>query len=189
MTDTEFHDFMAQLRTDSLADDVPIVSQTNGKLLHFLVGLMGAKTVLEVGCANGYSTLWFAHALQSTDGHITTIDHSTPAADWARRNFATSGLGDRITLHFGRAQAVLPTLADQTYDIIFIDAIKKSYDEFWGLVQPMMHSSTLVIFDDVLKFRHKMEHFHTLMDGLHDQYEIITLPIDADDGTMLVRKR
>ncbi|PID70510.1 hypothetical protein CSB37_02370 [bacterium DOLZORAL124_38_8] len=178
--------FLAQLKTESEADNVPNVTKKNAEFLHFLTRLHKAKLVLEIGTANGYSTIWFADAIEEFDGHVTTIDHSTPSRNWALENFKKVGLEDRITSIFGRAQEVLPTL-DQKFDVIFIDAIKKSYAEFWQLCKPLMHDNTLIIVDDVLKFPVKTKSFHEAIANETD-YQAVIVPTDEDDGIMLIQK-
>lgn len=179
-------EFLRQLKIESEADDVPNVTKKNAEFLHFLTRLKKAKSVLEIGTANGYSTIWFADAIEEFDGHVTTIDHSTPSRAWALKNFETIGLSDRITSIFGRAQEVLPTL-NQTFDIIFIDAIKKSYAEFWQLCKPLMHPNTLIIVDDVLKFPTKTKSFHDAI-AQETEYQAVIVPTDEDDGIMLIQK-
>ena len=80
-------EFLRKLKIESEADDVPNVTKNNAEFLHFLTRLKKAKSILEIGTANGYSTIWFADAVEEFDGHVTTIDHSTPSRAWALENF------------------------------------------------------------------------------------------------------
>ena len=180
--------FLNTLREASISDDVPIVSETNGKFLHFLVGLTKAKDILEVGMANGYSTIHLADAVENNNGHVTTIDVSTPSIAWAKKNFKEADVEHLITLHEGLAEDILPTLHGNLYDMIFIDAMKKGYKTYWEHAKQMMKPDTLVVFDDVMKFKWKMEDFHTMMEN-ETEYEWVILPIDDDDATMIVRKK
>jgi len=179
--------FLRTLEISCREQDVPNITEKNARFLHFLVRMKQAQSVLEIGTAHGYSTIWFVDAVEPFGGHVTTIDHSPPSAANAKESFAGAGVEDQIEFHIGRAQSVLPTLK-QKFDVIFVDAIKKSYGEFWELCKPLMKDDTLVIFDDVLKFPHKTAEFHELMESETD-YTRIILPTDDDDGIMLVRKK
>lgn len=79
--------------------------------------------MLEVGTSNGYSTLWFADALQETGGHIDSIELDPSRHGKAREHVQESRLGDVVTLHQGDALQILPALQGP-YDLAFIDADK-----------------------------------------------------------------
>lgn len=179
-------EFLAKLKIESEAEDVPIVTDENAKFLHFLARMKKAKDVLELGTANGYSGIWLADALEEFDGTLVTIDHSPVSRDWALKNFETAGSKNVESL-LGRAQNIMPTL-NKKFDLIFVDAIKKSYPELWKLCKPLMKEDTVVIFDDVLKFPEKTKEFHELM-ATETDYEQSLVPIDSDDGVLLVQKK
>lgn len=178
--------FLEKLKVECLEQEVPIVTDTNAQFLHFLIRMKKAKDVLELGTANGYSGIWIADALEDTGGTLVTIDHSPVSRDWALKNFETAE-SKNVDSILGRAQSIIPTL-NKKFDLIFVDAIKKTYPEFWELCKPLMKDDTVVIFDDVLKFPEKTENFHALM-KTETEYEQVILPIDEDDGIMLVQKK
>ena len=86
------------------------VSPPQGKLLHLLVRLQGARNILEIGTLGGYSAIWMARALPS-GGRLLTLEADAKHADVARASFARAGLTDVIELHLGPALDTLPQLA------------------------------------------------------------------------------
>jgi len=102
------------------------VPALQGKLLHLLVQMSGARRVLEVGTLGGYSTIWLARGLPS-DGEVVTLEVDADHARVAGANFAAAGVDDRVRLVVGAALDTLPTLADESsapFDLVFIDADK-----------------------------------------------------------------
>src|SRR5947209_18588723 len=100
------------------------VSPNQGKLLHLLARLRGARTILEVGTLGGYSTIWLARALPA-DGRLLTLEYSEKNAEVARRNIARAGLDTIVEVRTGAALDTLPTLAAEgegPFDLVFIDA-------------------------------------------------------------------
>jgi caffeoyl-CoA O-methyltransferase len=129
------------------------VSPSEGKLLHVLALACNAKRILEVGTLAGYSTIWMARALPP-DGRLVTIEVDEAHAEVARVNFARAGLQDRISLHVGRALDVLPDLharLDAPFDMIFIDADKPPYAEYFQWSLKLARPGTLIIADNVIR--------------------------------------
>ena len=104
------------------------VSPPQGKLLHLLARLTGARRILEIGTLGGYSTIWLARAL-SADGKVITLEYEPKHAEVARGNFEAAGLSEKIELRLGRAIETLPQLDREgagPFDLAFIDADKPS---------------------------------------------------------------
>jgi len=100
------------------------VSAAQGKFLHLLVRMSGARRILEIGTLGGYSTIWMAKALPA-DGSIVTLEYEPRHAEVARRNIERAGYADRIEVRVGAAADTLPLLAAerlQPFDFVFIDA-------------------------------------------------------------------
>jgi predicted O-methyltransferase YrrM len=85
------------------------VSAPQGKLIHLLARMSGARKALEIGTLGGYSTIWLARALPD-DGRLITLEVSAKHADVARQNVARAGLGDKVEIRTGAALATLPNL-------------------------------------------------------------------------------
>jgi predicted O-methyltransferase YrrM len=129
------------------------VSPTQGKLLHLLARLQGARTVLELGTLAAYSTIWLARALPK-GGQLTTLESDPKHAAVARANIARAGLTDVVDLLEGKAIETLPLLATQgrgPFDLIFIDADKLNYPSYLSWALKLSRRGTLVIADNVVR--------------------------------------
>lgn len=117
--------------------------------LTWLMKLIDAKKVLEIGSFVGVSAMHFARALPP-EGRVITVEKFDHFAAIARRNFAANGLADRIELVEGDAHEVLPSVADRgPFDLAFIDGNKERYAEYFRLVEPMMSERSVIAVDDV----------------------------------------
>jgi predicted O-methyltransferase YrrM len=117
--------------------------------LGWLLKLIGAKRVLEIGSFVGVSAMHFADALPA-DGRVVTIEKFDHFAAIARRNFGANGFEDRIELVEGDAHEVLPTIRDRgPFDFAFIDGNKERYADYFRLVEPMTSPRSIIVVDDV----------------------------------------
>jgi predicted O-methyltransferase YrrM len=121
------------------------VSPPQGALLELLARLIGARSILEIGTLAGYSTLWLARALPP-GGRIVTLEASPDHAEVARRNLA----GLPVELIVGPALDTLPTLAGP-FDLVFIDADKRSNAEYLGWALRLSRPGTLIVADNVVR--------------------------------------
>jgi predicted O-methyltransferase YrrM len=140
---------------DSTAAELPTiaVSPTQGKLLTLLALSMGAHNILEIGTLGGYSTICFARALPP-DGHLITLEYEAKHATVARANIARAGLAGVVELRLGRAQDTLPQLAAEgrgPFDLIFIDADKTGYTEYFAWAVKLSRHGTVIIADNVVR--------------------------------------
>src|SRR6266566_1558629 len=113
------------------------VAPNEGKQLHLLALVRGARSVLEVGTLGGYSTIWLARALPE-GGRLVTLEADPRHAEVARANIERAGLGGVVELRLGRALDTLPGLAGEGFgpcDLVFIDADKPSNPDYfeWAL--------------------------------------------------------
>jgi predicted O-methyltransferase YrrM len=129
------------------------VSPTQGKLLQLMARAQGARTILEIGTLGGYSTIWLARAL-SPDGHMITLEYDAKHAEVARANIARAGLAEIVELRMGRALDTLPQLAAEKrgpFDLIFIDADKPGYADYFAWALRLSRRGTLIIADNVVR--------------------------------------
>ncbi len=126
------------------------VGADEGRFLQVLIAMAGVKTVVEVGTLGGYSTLWMARALPE-NGHIHTIEKSPENAEMARRHFAESEVGHKITVHEGDAVEVLAGLTG-SYDMTFIDADKASYCKYLDWAEAHIRSGGVIVGDNTFLF-------------------------------------
>ena len=119
-----------------------------GRFLQMLVRLSGAKSILELGMFTGYSALMMAEALPE-NGHLITCEIDPKAEAIARRYFAENPHGDKITIQMGPALDTIKTLTGPL-DLIFIDADKVNYSNYYEACLPLLKSGGLVVADNVL---------------------------------------
>ncbi|SIT71197.1 O-methyltransferase [Microbacterium sp. RU33B] len=125
------------------------VAPVNGKLLHLLAHIAGARRVLEIGTLGAYSTIWLARALPA-DGIVVTIEAEPRTAAVARENVDRAGVGDRVDIRLGRGEHVLPTLeGEEPFDLVFIDADKESNTIYLDWAARLGHPGTVVVVDNV----------------------------------------
>jgi predicted O-methyltransferase YrrM len=125
------------------------VSPAQGKFLHLLVKMTGARRVLEIGTLGGYSTAWLASALPQ-GGRVTTLEYAPKHADVARANLVSAGLADRVEIKVGAALDTLPGLAGP-FDFIFIDADKPNNANYLRWALKLSREGTAVILDNAIR--------------------------------------
>ena len=138
---------------DSESAGLPAISVTasQGKLLHLLVKMSGAKTVLEVGTLGGYSTIWMARALPE-GGRLTTIENEKKHAEVAAKNIERAGLSDKVEIISAAAIEALPTLTDRApFDLFFIDADKESTAAYFAWAMKLSRPGSVIIVDNVVR--------------------------------------
>ncbi len=119
-----------------------------GRLLSMLSKLIRPVNILEIGTFTGYATLCLAEGLQE-NGSIDTIDIKEELIDFQRKYFDLSQYGTQITQHLGSAIDIIPTL-NKTYDLVFIDADKPNYINYFNLVIEKMTKGGVIVSDNVL---------------------------------------
>ena len=129
------------------ANDVPIIHKEVKALIEVLCKLKKPLKVLEIGTAIGYSASVFA--LSSKSAKVVTIERDKEMSEMALSNFSKLNLSDRIKLIEGEALEVLPCLSFK-YDLIFIDAAKGYYNEFFDVIIDLINDGGLIISDNVL---------------------------------------
>jgi predicted O-methyltransferase YrrM len=136
------------------------------ELLSLVVRIAGARRVVEVGTANGYSTVWLADAVGDTDGYLVTLD--TAANDEARTNLARAdaiqaGLAKRVEFRQEDGGAYLTRLADGSVDLLFLDAERVEYPSWWPHPVRVLHPGAVLAIDNVLSHAEEVAPFLTLL--------------------------
>jgi caffeoyl-CoA O-methyltransferase len=178
------------------ADARMLIGPHEGALLAMLVRLTGARRILEIGCFTGYSALCMAEALPG-NGRLTTCEIKPEHAEIARSFFARSPHGRKIKLRLGPALETLADLPASTkFDLVFLDADKENYVNYYEAVLPHLRPGGVIIADNVLwsgrvlapkkKTDRAVVKFnkHVCRDP---RVECVMLPVR--DGVYLVRKR
>lgn len=129
------------------------VSPAQGKLLHMLARMQGARSILELGTLGGYSTIWLARALPPA-GHLLSLEIDPTRAELARANVARAGLASAVEIKLGRAEDTLQKLVNEghaPFDLVFIDADKPGYAEYLKWSLKLSRPGTLIIADNVIR--------------------------------------
>lgn len=119
-----------------------------GRLLSFLSRLLQPRYILEIGTFTGYSALCLAEGLHP-EGQLHTIEIRESDAQKAQENFHKSNAGKQVTLHTGNALEIIPALPF-SWDLVFIDADKTAYIDYYEIVVPRLSEKGMIIADNVL---------------------------------------
>lgn len=168
-----------------------------GRVLSMLSHMIQPENVLEIGTYTGYSALCFAEGLKEK-GHLTTIDVNEELEEFVAAYIEKAGMGDRITQMIGDAIDIIPTL-DEQFDIVFIDADKKNYCNYYDLVFDKVKPGGYIIADNVLWSGKVLEDYDSLdretkiiMDynqKVHEDDRVQEVLFPIRDGLMIARKK
>ena len=122
-----------------------------GQLMRMIARMADARRILELGTFTGYSAICLGSALPA-DGHLDTLELNDELEDLILEGFEKSGLADRISLHIGDCKETLKRFAEEgkVYDLVYIDANKREYCEYYELVFDMIRPGGLILADNVL---------------------------------------
>lgn len=139
---------LKELEEYAKENEVPISQPESIRLIEVLLKMMNAKKILEVGSAIGYSAIRMSSACGA---EVVTIELSEEMAELARNNISKAGLDDKIRLICGDAKDVLPEIkGDNEFDMIFVDAAKGQYMEFFPHCMRLLRQGGVLISDNVL---------------------------------------
>ena len=129
-----------------------------GQFMRMLVQMTGASRILELGTFTGYSAICLASALPE-DGHLDTLELNDELEDLSLEGFERAGLSEKISLHIGDCKETLRSIRsemgpepapEKLYDIVYMDANKREYCEYYELVFDMIRPGGLILADNVL---------------------------------------
>lgn len=166
-----------------------------GRYLSFLSKMLRPKQILEIGTFTAYSTLCLAEGLPE-DGILHTIDVNEELVEIQERYIAKAGLQGKIKLHLGKALSIIPELPGP-FDLVFIDADKQNYSDYYNLVVPKLSDNGLILADNVLwdgkvassydsEETNALRAFNNLVQN-DERVENLIVPLR--DGLMMVRKK
>lgn len=119
-----------------------------GRILSMISKIINPKDILEIGTYTGYSAICIAEGI-SNEATIDTIDKNEELEDIQNKYFKKSGFRDQIKQHIGNAVEIIPTL-DKKFDLVFIDADKSNYCNYFNLVIGKMKKGGIILSDNVL---------------------------------------
>ncbi len=177
------------------------IDAVQGQLMAFLVQLMGAKKVLEVGVFTGYSSTVVAMALPS-DGEVVACDVSEEITSIARRYWKKAGVESKITLKLSPAIETLDALIEEghagSFDFAFIDADKANYLAYYERTLPLLKKGGVVAIDNVFwdgrvmdmsNFEPETVAIRQINEHLHKDERVELCIVPIGDGLTLARKR
>ena len=168
-----------------------------GQLLRMACRMIKPKNILEIGTFTGYSAISMAEGLSGDDAHIDTIEINDELQPVIEKFINKANLTDRITLHFGDAREIIPTI-NKKFDLVFIDGDKRQYPEYYNLVFPLVKPGGYIIADNILwngkvldpitnndDYTKGVVEFNKMVKN-DDRVENVILPFR--DGLLLIRK-
>ncbi len=141
-------DALRRIEDEGLVEGWPIVGAVEGSFLHILARAIGARRILELGAAIGYSGTWWARALPP-DGQLITVEANPETAKTAEANLERTGVRDRVTVLVGSAEDVLEDL-EGPFDVIFVDINKDGYPAVLEPCIRRLRVGGLLVTDNVL---------------------------------------
>jgi caffeoyl-CoA O-methyltransferase len=172
-----------------------MVGEIEGRFLEFLVRLIGARRVLELGTFTGYSSLSMARGL-SEGGRVISCDVNEETTSIARRYAEEAGLADRIEFRLGPGLETLAQL-DGPFDLVFIDADKTGYLAYYEAVLPKLADAGLIVADNALQSGRVVEEggdestraIQDFNDHVRNDPRVECVLLTVRDGMLLARKR
>lgn len=167
-----------------------------GRLLSLLSKMISPKNILEIGTYTGYSAICLAEGLQE-NGKLTTIDINYELEDFARSYIKKSVFSDKIIQKIGDASIIIPTLKE-TFDLVFIDADKPNYLNYYNLILPKINKGGYIIADNVLwsgkvltPDKNKDESTQALLEfnkAVQEDKRVENILLPIRDGLMILQK-
>ena len=158
------------------------VSEEDGRFLRVMIASSGAKRVLEIGGAYGYSAIWIGMGLRETGGRVTTIEFDPARAKTASDNVRRAGFADIVTVVPGDAFKEIPKLPG-SFDLVFLDAWKRDYKRFLDLMLPRLASRGLFVAHNVVNKQSEMRDF---LDAIKNDPRLFTTIVTPSSEGMSV---
>jgi caffeoyl-CoA O-methyltransferase len=140
-------ELLQRLEAEAAQERIPIVGPVVGELLFILARAMGARRILELGTATGYSTIYLAQAVAPEPGQVITLEADPAMARRARGNITAADLSDYTEVKIGDAQALMATL-NGPFDLVFMDIDKEGYLPALGGCHRLLRLGGLLVVDN-----------------------------------------
>jgi len=193
---------LAGLMAEAVAHGLPdiAVGPDVGRLLMILTAMTHGRLAIEVGTLAGYSAIWIARGL-APDGRLITIEKERRHAEFAQRQLARAGLAGRVDLRCAPGIEALRELAREleprSVDLVFLDADKKEYPDYWTIAEPLLGIGGLILSDNAYgtgswwiddlgdPSRDAADRFNRLV-AAHGDFEAVAVPIR--EGILIGRR-
>lgn len=161
------------------------ITPATGEFLGVLVRATGARQILEVGTSNGYSTLWLAEAALATGGRVTTVEWATDKWVKAGENFAAAGVDGVIESLHADAEKVLERQDEASLDLIFLDADRARYPEWWPMLRRVLCPGGLLVMDNATSHAEEVAPFVALVE---DDPAFVSSLVPVGKGELLATR-
>jgi predicted O-methyltransferase YrrM len=166
---------LARLESEPVQAPAVPIPPTTGRFLFALVAPLNRCAVLELGGGRGYSTIWLSAGARHLAGKVISIEREPEIAAAWRENITEAGLAATAELIEGDARDNVPLLED-AFDVVFLDAADRFYEELFQLVRPQLAPGSLVVADNVLS-RKELLAPYSLARQSDPTLESVTVPV------------
>lgn len=196
---TALDEVLKEIETFTLANHPHaqmLSGHVQGKVLEFFSKMIAPKRILEIGTFTGFSALCLAKGL-TLDGKLVTLELREDDAATAKKYFDKAGMESKIDLHVGDALEILPTL-QENWDLVFIDADKVNYINYYELTLPLVKSGGWILADNVLFHGEVLEDtikgknakaIHAFNEHVANDNRVEQAMLTIRDGLLLIQKK
>jgi len=142
-------ELLREMESVALEETIPVVTPAVGHFLQLMVKMTGAKCIMEIGTAIGYSTVYLARGAAETGGRVFTLDMNRGRLNRAKEYLKKAGLTHLVDFSCENVLHRLPKLTEK-YDLIFVDAAKGEYLDYLDLIAPLISPGGVLVADNVL---------------------------------------
>jgi predicted O-methyltransferase YrrM len=153
------------------------IALTTGRFLFALAASQAGVEVLEIGGSRGYSSIWLAAGARVLGGRLVSLEHDPAKCEAWRRNVADAGLEEWAELVEGDANVTLAA-AEDTFDLVFLDAEKDDYEPLFALARPLLEPGGLVVADNVLSHADTLSAYSAARQA-DPSLSSVTVPLDS----------
>jgi predicted O-methyltransferase YrrM len=161
------------------------VEPETAEMLGVLVRALAASRVLEIGTSNGYSTLWLGDAVEAVDGIVVSLELLPERTALAAEHVAQAGLSEAVELRTEDAARALASFDDASFDVVFLDAERPFYVDYWPDLARVLARPGLLAVDNVLSHADEVADFRALVEA-DDRVVSSVVPVGA--GVLLVAR-
>ena len=137
----------------------------SGALLNLLIRALGARDVLELGTSNGVSTVWLAEALAAAGGRLVSVELDADRSRAAGENLERAGLDGIVELRTGDAADALRDSPDGAWDVVFLDAERPHYPDYWPDLARVIRRGGLIAADNAISHADQMQPFRDIVEA------------------------
>ncbi|UPK75684.1 class I SAM-dependent methyltransferase [Nocardioidaceae bacterium SCSIO 66511] len=175
------HDADKEDRLDRLRNLEP----DTAALLALLVRATGAREALELGTSNGYSTLWLADSLRSNGGHLVSVEVDEGRSAQAAVNLDRADVRSVVELRVADAADVLRESADESWDLVFLDAERPAYTTYWPDLVRVLKPGGLLAVDNVISHAEQVADFRAVV---NDDARVTEALVPTGAGLLLIAR-